>query len=613
MHFKKLGDYLIEENICDTAAIDDALKKQAKLMSEGVFKPLGKILLDDIGIAFTDVDKCLRKMHFDVLSKTSLFRNFSASSLESTVSIAEQQVFPKDVVIFNQGDQAHTFCVVISGRVKVYFTSPEGNENTLAQLGPGEGFGEMALLTGEPRSASIKTLEPTSLLILSKNYFDQLCEMNPEISAGLLKVLSQRVITGNKEIINATETEKAYQHLVALQNDAPYHPLVGTTRYVKKLKEDIQYAALNNRPVHIHGEEGTMHISVALEIHTRSEHADAPLLYLNAHTITLDGSHAKNNDPLDPMALELAQSSALFGHDQGVMSQKTRRLGLLQVCREGTVVIEHIEQLAPNVQKQLLEFMNSSMFRPIGFREPIHSSARIMTTSTVDIGKLVEEGKFLDKLYEHFKGQSISLLPIKRRKGDLRLITEKMIERFNNASSKKIKGIAPEAYQRIMNYDWPGNMAEIEVVFRRAVSLSQGEYLRPEDIFLGIAPPQGKYTYNILRQDKIRAFFASRFYPKGLQAVTATVFSIIFVLAFLGSQSADRNISLLLVWALWWPMLTVSWFVGARIWCSVCPMGAANDLLSRFCSLKLKVPSFIRNHGRFFDQSEQHRADHHQS
>jgi polyferredoxin len=117
----------------------------------------------------------------------------------------------------------------------------------------------------------------------------------------------------------------------------------------------------------------------------------------------------------------------------------------------------------------------------------------------------------------------------------------------------------------------------------------------PEDIFIGMAPPEGKYTFNLLQLEQVRDFFRHRFYPVGIQVLTGAFFSLIFFFAFMGNQSPDANVTLLLVWALWWPMLAISWFFGARIWCSVCPMGAVNDLFNKFCSLKKKVPKFIRS------------------
>jgi polyferredoxin len=197
------------------------------------------------------------------------------------------------------------------------------------------------------------------------------------------------------------------------------------------------------------------------------------------------------------------------------------------------------------------------------------------------------------------KNNDMAVPPIKKRKSDLRLLVDFLIimECFKTPDRKLIKGISPEAYQRIMEYDWPGNMDELQIVIRRAINLAQGDYLLPEDIFIGIAPPEGKYTINLLKFDQVKAFFRSRFYPLGLQVITAAVFSLIFILAFLGSRSPDSNVTVLLVWAMWWPMLTISWLVGARIWCSVCPMGAVNDLLNRIGKKKFKVPAFIRNYG----------------
>jgi polyferredoxin len=151
-----------------------------------------------------------------------------------------------------------------------------------------------------------------------------------------------------------------------------------------------------------------------------------------------------------------------------------------------------------------------------------------------------------------------------------------------------------------MEYEWPGNMDELQIVTRRAINLAQGDYLMPEDIFIGIAPPEGKYTINLLQLDKIKAFFKSRQYPLGLQIVTVSVFSAIFLMSFWGSQSPDSNIALILVWGMWEPLLFISWFVGARVWCSVCPMGAMNDLLNKIGIKKFKVPQFIPHYGVYF-------------
>jgi transcriptional regulator with AAA-type ATPase domain len=597
---KRIGEYLLEEQICNEQEIALALNKQATLREEGIFKPLGLVLINDIGVAIKDVDRCLQRMHIDVLSSASIFKDLSKDSIVKTVAIAEQQVLPEDTIIFNQGDLAETFCVVISGEVMVYLVSGDGKENILTTLKSGEGFGEMALLTGEPRSASVKTLKPTSLLVLSKNYFDQLCLMNPDISMAFIKLLADRLTQSNVEIVSASEKERAYQQFVSQQDELSMPEVVGQSKSINRLRKSIALAAENSEPVLVAGEPGTEKLVVAGSIHKSGHHASHPFLSMNAGNASLNGSGGVADiGDTDFFQLEMAQSSMLFGHEQGAFPQaETRRLGLLQIGRQGTVVIENIDRLTPGVQQQLLEFLDTKTFKTIGGTKQIHSSSRIIGTTSADLAGLIAEGKFAQKLYDALSAITMDVPPLRKRKGDLRLLVDFIIimECFTDHGRKLIKGISPEAYQRVMEYDWPGNMDDLHVVIRRAINLTRGDYLMPEDIFVGMAPPTGKYTFNLLNFDQVRNFFKSRFYPVGIQTLTASVFSVIFLLAFLGNQKPDHNVSLLLVWAMWWPMLTVSWFLGARIWCSVCPMGAVNDLLNRFCSLKKKVPKFIRNY-----------------
>jgi len=599
---KRIGDYLLEKNICDSETINKALEQQNILKDNGVFKPLGSIIIEDVGLAMKDLDHILASMHVDILSSTPLLEDIPRASLEKTVSIVEQKVFPENEVIFNKADDGDTFFIVISGKVKVYIPLEDGTENILTVLNAGEGFGEMALLTGEPRSTSVKTLETTSLLVLTKNYFDQICDFCPEFSSALVRVMANRVRRGYEELLSASENEKAYQQFVSQHDELSLPDLIGQTRSINKLREKINEVAQNDDPAFVTGEVGTEKLVVAGAVHKESQRCSNPFLTLNAEEVSLEGYGTASLDSSDQFPLEMAQSSALFGHEKGTFSfAEARRLGLFHIGRSGTIVIENIDKLTPGVQLQLVDFLKTGTFKTVGGKNPISSASRIMATASVNLEDLVKEDKFNQQLFESFKNNTMTIPPIRKRKGDLRLLVDFLIimECFKGQDRKLIKGISPEAYQRIMEYDWPGNMDELEVVIRRAINLTGSDYLMPEDIFVGMAPPEGKYTFNLLKLETVRDFFTSRFYPVGIQIMTGAFFSLIFLLAFMGSQSPDSNVSLLLVWALWWPMLAVSWFFGARVWCSVCPMGAVNDLLNKICSMKKKVPKFIRDNSMY--------------
>ncbi len=599
---KRIGDYFLEEKICDPVTIEKALEQQGFLKNNGIFKPLGSIIIEDIGLALKDLDRVLARMHVDVLSTASFFHDIPHESLEKTVSIAEQLVLPEGDIIFNRGDKGDTFFVVISGKVLVYLDMDDGTEQALTTLDAGDGFGEMALLTGELRSTSVKTLEPTSLLVLTKNYFDQICVLCPELSMALVKIMANRVRKGYKDIVSASENEKAYQQIVSKHDELSLPDLIGQTRSINKLREKITEAVEDDRPVLVTGEVGTEKLVVAGAVHKGCQKASTPFLTLDAEEASLDGFGTPSLDSSNLFHLEMAQSSALFGHEKGAFaSAETRRLGFLHIGRSGSVVIENIDMLTPGVQKQLLEYLRTGVFQPVGGKLSVPSAARIMATTSLNILELVDDGRFNRELYEIMQVHVLEVPPVRKRKGDLRLIVDFLIimECFKGQDRKLIKGISPEAYQRIMEYDWPGNMDELEVVIRRAISLTRSDYLMAEDIFVGMAPPEGKYTFNLLQLDQVRDLFTSKFYPVSIQILTAAFFSLIFLFAFLGNQSPDANVTLLLVWALWWPMLAISWFFGARIWCSICPMGAVNDLLNKFCSLKKKVPKFIRDNSMY--------------
>jgi len=174
---KKLGEYLIENNLCDESLLDSALEEQAELKSKGISKSLGSVLMDSHAVSLHELDKTLSKMHIDILSLSALFRDISKKSIERTVAKAEYKVLSENSVIFSQGKEADSFFVVISGKVKISRASSDGQERIIGYLSSGEGVGEVSLLTSEPHSATAVAVEATSLLALSKIDFDELCSL----------------------------------------------------------------------------------------------------------------------------------------------------------------------------------------------------------------------------------------------------------------------------------------------------------------------------------------------------------------------------------------------------------------------------------------------------
>jgi len=124
------------------------------------------------------------------LSETAVFRDMPQEMVEEIARVVENRVLPPRTKIFERGDPGDSFWVIQSGMVRVFRSDNEGVEITLSKLGPGQSFGEMALLTGEARSASVETMEETRALVLTKEQFDQVLKSHPEVSLTFIKQLS---------------------------------------------------------------------------------------------------------------------------------------------------------------------------------------------------------------------------------------------------------------------------------------------------------------------------------------------------------------------------------------------------------------------------------------
>ena len=120
---KKLGEYLIENNICDESLLNQALQKQAELKSKGVFKPLGIVLTDSHTVSQEDLDKVISLMHLNILSSSALFETTSREVLQKTLSRAQFKILPEDSLVFKQGDEPDSFFIVVSGKVNIFRTS----------------------------------------------------------------------------------------------------------------------------------------------------------------------------------------------------------------------------------------------------------------------------------------------------------------------------------------------------------------------------------------------------------------------------------------------------------------------------------------------------------
>jgi transcriptional regulator with AAA-type ATPase domain/NAD-dependent dihydropyrimidine dehydrogenase PreA subunit len=597
IQLKPLGFYIVRKLQEPRHALEAALTIQLDLARTGTYRPIGEIMVEKGWLGRDMLEQCLRGQREEAISGMDLFNALPPETLSALARNSRHVIYHEHSTIVEQSAPGDYYYIILHGRVLVVRRSETGDDIPLATLGPGEGFGEIALLTGQPRLATVRALERTSLISISKEAFDQVVNSAPWVSQAFIRVLAERLSRGNTSLVQTFYHEKAYRQFITEQMNRHEPVLAGSSPAVRSLLDDIKSTSENSRPAIITGEPGSEVWDVCGLIHKERNGDDEGLLSMDAKTASIV-SAGRDREEQDTFHREVAQLSALFGRSQNYLPfAPEMRPGLLQLVGSGTAIIENIECLAPGAQTLLKEFIKKGSFQPLGGEVSLSSSAKILATTHENLKVMVDVGGFDKELYELLAEQTICIPPLRKRKKDMKEIITHLMERSGKLTSKVVKGIDEEAYKAIMAYDWPGNMEELYGVVRRAVSLARGEYLALEDIFIGPPPVSGTLSFNMFRFSKVRDMLRSRTISVAFQLTAGPFIALIIVLGFLGSQSPTRNVALILVWGFWEPLVVISSFVGTRIWCKICPIGACSELLAKTAGLKRQVPLFIRKYG----------------
>jgi len=576
-----------------------ALDEQARLLQQGELKSLSQICVDFGLVPAEGLEAGLSSLRAFCLSRAEIFSELTADQLGRVADIASQLLLAPNTTIIRQNDPGDSLCLIVSGRVEVVCRTEQGAEVPVNILEAGDSFGEMALLTGEPRSASVRTLEAVSLLLIAKNDFDTLLQAQPSLSQAFLRILTRRLAENTRHLAESFDQEQAIQRLLLDNQNVRHREVIGRSWVVRRLKRELAAQAEDPGPLLITGEEGTEKGAAGFEVHQKLDpDNERPFVRLDVRSLVLPKLRADGSRQ-DPLYREMAQKSALFGHVKGAFSfAATRRMGSLQIADQGTLLLENIEFLEENVQTELLSFLDSGTFTPLGGRSPTAVSVRLLATVAGDPQSLAAEGRLQPELAARFGHRVVEVPPLRTRKRDLRLLIDSLLEHSVELFGKEVQGISREAYQRLLAYDWPGNFDELEASLKRAISLAEQAEIGADEVLLGPSPVSGRFSYDLLRMPAVRSLLTHRLYPWLGQAAAGAFLLLIVVGGLLGQTGAWGTLSTKLTWGVWEPLIVLGTFFAARQWCAVCPIGGAVGFLSRSrFNLNRKVPHFLRQYG----------------
>lgn len=533
----------------------------------------------------------------DLLS-IGIFKDFSHEALASIIPCLTEKTFPAGIAILYRGDPGYSMFMILSGSVAVTLINDEGIEYTLTTQSKGDVFGEIALMTGEPRSANVKALTDVHLAELSQEAFLELVSAFPSLNESLLRLVAQRRARSTvRQQFAQLEREEIIANLFAQQAPEIDH-FIGATKWTAETNAAIARLAVAEGNVFILGERGTGKDLAARLIHTHGAARKRPLYHLdcaNPPPIQRDTENRKAGEK-DPLHLEIAQESALFGHGAGAGTYAMSiRRGYLELADGGSVVLENIDALSLHVQRLLVRHHREGNFLPKGGSQQVFSSCRLIATASRPLGELTEGGRLDAELPEVVGAHTLHLKPLRERKKDIPVIAEHFLDEYNRKFGKQVSGFSKEASNLLIDHDWPLNIDELRQVLERAVAITDGSAITERQIFLNLPSFSATGKFNLLRIPSVRELLDRPMVPSGLQYVTVPFIVILIAYTLAGPQ--EKNLANLVVWSLWWPILIFSIFFTGRNWCAYCPMPAFGGYLSRFRKRFLPVPGVVLKYG----------------
>jgi formate hydrogenlyase transcriptional activator len=260
-----------------------------------------------------------------------------------------------------------------------------------------------------------------------------------------------------------------------IDRDSMFEDIVGSSESLRKVLRQVSKVAPSDSTVLILGETGTGKELVARAIHKRSARAERAFIAVNCAAI--------------PPSLI---ASELFGHEKGAFTGATqRRLGRFEAANGGTIFLDEVGDLPPDVQIALLRVLQEREIERVGRNGPIHVDVRVLAATHRDLNALVAEGKFRVDLLYRLAVVPIEMPPLRERLADIPMLVEYFIDRFGKRAGKKFTTIDKKSLKLFEGYTWPGNVRELQNVIERAVILCDGETFSMEDSWLKReAPPR---------------------------------------------------------------------------------------------------------------------------
>jgi len=244
-----------------------------------------------------------------------------------------------------------------------------------------------------------------------------------------------------------------------------YDNIIAASAPMVKVLQQVDRLVDSLIPVLVAGESGTGKELIARAVHFNGVRSNGPFVAINCGAIS-----------------ENLIESELFGHKKGAFTGADRDApGLFRAAHPGTVFLDEVGELPINAQVKLLRVLQDSRVRPVGGVSDVEVDVRIIAATNRDLLKMVEEGKFRSDLYYRLAGVTVALPALRSRRADIPLLVQFFLDNFSQERSRPIE-VTSEAMDRLLRFNWPGNVRQLENVLRAGMTFASDGKIRPSDL-----------------------------------------------------------------------------------------------------------------------------------
>ena len=427
------------------------------------------------------------------------------------------------------------------GTVEIYRRSPLGKSH-ITYRNAGEVFGYLPLVNNQWQSkyqANAIALTGSEVWFLHRKALKTLSQEYPDLQQAITNLLVQDLEQFTQRV--ATEQARIQGLQPYLQPLPNPESMVGSSKVSQKLAQSVNTASQDQKPIVLQAQRGTGKTFIASLIHQQSALENQPFAEIDCAALAREAKGTVNSD-------------RIFGNGE-------QTIGILELLERGTLAIDNVHLLSNPDRERLFAYLRTGIIYRNHTTTPRQLSVRLILIAPQKIS--------LPDVDHH----SIKLPPLSQRKADISEFARSFVQKFSQDRDRALMELDQADLRRLISYDYPGNIAELAAILKRAVTMTPPEQtVIPEQVLWSVESQKNSFRIDLLNLiPGLRRFLLSHWWPQRTWVLMMLAFVPVTLMGFIGPQDRGDSITLHLFWAWWWPFYLLLFPILGRLWCSVCP------------------------------------------